>query len=86
MLVLFEVTVAQGADPSRLLPDEVVTDAKVKVMTLAEARAVGFAGLQEPPEGRVVRYISAVGRDAKFIHHVLENSAAVASMRTYEVE
>ncbi len=85
MLVLFEIHLARGADPSQLLSAEVTRDAKAKILTREEARTIGFAGLPEPPEGRDVRYISAVGRDAKWIQHVLENSSLVASMRTYEV-
>lgn len=85
MLVLFEIHLARGADPSQLLSAEVSRDAKAKVLTWEEARAIGFAGLPAPPEGRDVRYISAIGRDARWIQHVLENSPLVASMRSYEV-
>jgi hypothetical protein len=85
MLVLFEVTIARGADVSQLLSPEVARDAKAKVLTWDEARALGFAGVPEPPADREVRYISAIGRDAKWISHILETSSIVDKMRTYEV-
>lgn len=86
MLVLFEVHIAPGADPSQLLSPEVARDANAKVMTREEAIKLGFAGLPEPPPGKEVRYIAAVGRDSKWIHHVLETSERVSKLRTYEVE
>ena len=86
MLVLFEITIARGADPAGLLSPEVVRDAKAKLLTLDEARASGFSGLPEPPADREVRYIAAVGRDAKWIAHVLEGSPLVDKLRAHEVE
>ena len=86
MLVLFEVHIAQGADPSQLLSAEVARDAKAKLLTWDEARALGFAGLPEPPAGRQVRYIAAVGRDAKWISHVLEGSPIVDKIHSHQVE
>lgn len=85
MHVLFEVHIAPGVDPDRLLPDDVLQSAKVKPLTWSEARATGFANLPEPPAGKQVRYISAIGRDARFVHHVLENNPGVTSIRTYDV-
>ncbi len=86
MLMLFEVHIAHGADPSQLLSAEVTRDASAKLLTWDEARKLGFAGLPEPPADREVRYIAAVGRDAKWIAHVLEGSAIVDRLRTYNVE
>ncbi len=86
MLVLFEVHIARTADPSQLLSPEVARDAKARILTLEEARKVGFAGLPEPDTDKQVRYIAAVGRDAQFIRHVLETSAIVDKLRAHEVE
>ena len=84
--MLFEIVLARGVDPTSLLSEDVVRDTGVKLMTWEQARAAGFAGLPEPAADRTIRYLSASGRDAKFLHHVLENNVNVASMRVYEVE
>lgn len=84
--MLIEIVLAHGFDPARLLSDDVVRDTHAKLMTHAETRAAGFAGLPEPPEGKLVRYVAAYGRDAKFLHHVLENNPNVLSMRSYEIK
>lgn len=42
--------------------------------------------LPELPVGVTVRYVAANGRDAKFLHHVFENSPDVVAMSTHEVE
>lgn len=83
--MLFEIHLAHGVDPSLLLPDALTGDHKIKVMTWAEARA-GFARLPEPSADGEVRYIAATGREAKFVHHVLENNVNVLRMRTFEIE
>lgn len=83
--MLIEIHLARGVDPSQLLSEELTRDGKVKVMTFDEARAAGYAGLPEPPPGKTVRYLAAHGRDAKFLHHVLENNVGVEWMRSYEV-
>lgn len=85
MRMVFEVHVAPGADPSHLLSAEVLRDAKVRVMTIAEARQAGFEGLPDPPAGKEVRIIAAVGRDASWVRHALETSEAVSSFRAHEV-
>lgn len=87
MHVLYEVHVAAGVDPARLLSAEVLEDTRSKLMTWEEAVAIGFKALPEPPAGRLVRYVGVAGgpRDAKFVLHVLENSPAATAIRTYEV-
>lgn len=84
--MLFEIHLARAVDPSLLLPEDITRDGKVKLMTWDEARAAGFAGLPEPRTEMTVRYVAAHGRDAKFLHHVFENSPDVVGIRTHEVE
>jgi hypothetical protein len=83
--MLFEIHLARGADPTQLISADNLRDAKARLMTWDEARA-GLANLPEPPADKVVRYISAIGRDAKWIHHMLENHPLVTKIKTYEVE
>lgn len=84
--MLLEIVLAHGIDPARLLSEEVARDTRARLMTHEEARAAGFVGLPEPAAGKLVRYVAAFGRDAKFLHHVLENNPGVLSMRSYEIE
>jgi hypothetical protein len=84
--MLFEIHLARTVDPSRLLSEDITRDGKVKLMTRDEARAAGFASLPEPPAEMTVCYVAASGRDAKFVHHVLENNPDVMAMRTHDSE
>lgn len=83
--MLFEIHLARHIDPAKLLSEDVVENTRVKLMNYDEARSAGYARLPAPSDEHV-RYLVASGRDAKFLHHVLENNPGVLSMRTYEVE
>ena len=85
MMVIFEVFVAPGADPSSLLSAETLRDTKAQVMTLDEARKVGFQGLPDP-KGKDVRLIAVAKRDASWIHRALETNEAVGNFRMYDVD
>lgn len=85
MLHVFEVYVASGFDPDEVLTKETVEETGAQVMTLGEARAVGFAGIADPPPGRTVRLVAVNHRDAQFIHRKLEASPAVTSYKVHEV-
>lgn len=85
MMVVFEVLLAPGADPDRLLTADVKKETQAQVMTLDEARKVGFAGLPESP-GHEVRLIAVARRDAPWIHRQLETNEAVGSFRVHEVD
>lgn len=85
MLHVFEVYVASGFDPDEILSKETREETGAQVMTLAEARAVGFSGVAEPPPGRTVRLIAVNHRDGQFIHRKLEASPAVTSYKVHEV-
>jgi hypothetical protein len=86
MMVVFEVHLAPGADPSLLVSPETQRETQAQVMTLDEARKVGFAGLPEPPPGTVVRLIAVAKRDAPWIHRALETSEGVGTFRVHDVD
>ncbi|MBK8254556.1 MAG: hypothetical protein IPK82_18050 [Polyangiaceae bacterium] len=86
MLAVFEVHLAPGADASDLLSQETLRSTQAQVMTLAEAKKVGFGGLPEPPPGRDVRLIAVAKRDAAWIHRALETSDAVGGFHVHEVD
>ena len=67
MMVLFEVFLSPGADPSTLLSQEILRETNAQVMTMDEARKVGFMGLPDP-EGKQVRLVAVAKRDAARIN------------------
>ncbi|MFT3766685.1 MAG: hypothetical protein QM820_14395 [Minicystis sp.] len=85
MMVVFEVYLAPGADPATLLSKETLRETNAQVMTLDDARKVGFAGLPEPPKGVEVRLIAVAKRDASWIQRSLESNDAAGQFRVHEV-
>jgi hypothetical protein len=85
MMVVFEVHLAPGMDTSQLLSAEAVRDTQAQIMTLDDARKVGFAGLPEPPPGQEVRLIAVAKRDAGYVQRRLEANDAAMSFRMHEV-
>lgn len=86
MMVVFEVFLAPGADAADLLSKDTQRETQAQVMTLAEAKKVGFQGLPEPPPGKQVRLIAVAKRDAPWIHRALETNEAVGTFRMYDVD
>ncbi len=86
MMVVFEVFLTAGADADNLLTPETRTETGAVLMTLAEAEAVGFAGMPADPEGRDRRLIAVRKADAKWIHRALEASEIVGSFRMFDVD
>ncbi len=85
MLTLFEVVIARGHDPDALLSQEALADTQAQVMTLDEAKAVGFSGAQPDAKGREIRLIAVAPRDAQYVQRRLEANDAVQSFRVHEV-
>jgi hypothetical protein len=85
MMVVFEVHMAPGSDPSGILSAETLRETQAQVMTLEEAKKVGFAGLPEPPADRVVGLIAVAKRDAQWVQRALETNEAVGGFRVHEV-
>ncbi|MEZ4302235.1 MAG: hypothetical protein R3B70_45325 [Polyangiaceae bacterium] len=86
MLAVFEVYVVAGSDPEDLLSKETIKSTNAQIMTLDDAKKVGFGGLPEPPPGKEVRLIAVARRDATWIHRALETSEVVAGFRVHEVD
>jgi hypothetical protein len=89
MMVVFEVHVAPGGDPNRILSAETLRETQAQVMTSAEAKKVGFAGLPEPPfghESHEVRLVAVAKRDAAWIQRALEANDAVGQFRVFDVD
>jgi hypothetical protein len=86
MMVVFEVHVAPGSDAATILSAETARETQAQVMTLDEARKVGFAGLPAAPSDHEVRLIAVAKRDAKWIQRALEGNEAVATFGMVEVD
>ena len=84
MLTVFEVYLAPGADPEALLGEETRRETQAQVMTLDEALAVGFSGVEKDPAGLEIRLIAVNSRDKSWIHRVLETSEGVARFKVHE--
>ena len=85
MMTVFEVHLAPDAGGKELLSEEILRETQAQVMTLAEARQVGFGGLPEPPAGAEVRLIAVAGSGAKWVQRRLEALESVAGFRVHEV-
>jgi hypothetical protein len=85
MMVVFEVHVSPGSDPASILSAEAMRETQAQVMTVEEAKQVGFGGLPEAPSDRVVRLIAVAKRDAPWIQRVMETNEAVGAFRVHEV-
>jgi len=86
MMVVFEVHLAPDAEPQSLLSAEVLRETQAQIMTVAEAKKVGFDGVPDPPPGREVRLIAVTKRDAPWIHRALETNEAVGAFRMFDVD
>jgi hypothetical protein len=86
MLIVYEVIIARGHDPDALLSEEALEDTQAQVMTIEEAKTVGFSGAQPDPNGREIRLIAVAPRDAQYVERRLEGNDGVQSFRKHQVE
>jgi hypothetical protein len=86
MLIVFEVLVAPAHDADALLSKEALEDTQAQVMTVDEAKAVGFSGVQPDPKGREIRLIAVSPRDEQYVQRRLEANEGVLSFRRHEVD
>jgi hypothetical protein len=85
MMVVYEVHMAPGSDPAGILSAETLRETQAQIMTLDEARKVGFGGLPEPPPDRQVRLIVCAKRDAQWVQRALELNETVGGFKVHEV-
>lgn len=84
MLNVFVVHFVEGANTEELLSAEAKSETHAQVMTVAEAKAMGFGGL--PNLGPNVRLIAVNRRDAAWISKILEGSNDVAAFNVHDVD
>jgi hypothetical protein len=85
MLKVFECHLAPGADRNTILSAETLRETQAQVMSIAEAKAVGFGGMPEPPPGKEMCLIAVAARDAKWVQRALESSDAVTAFNVHDV-
>lgn len=83
MLIVFEVHLVPARADEPLLSDESLAETNAQVMTVAEAKAVGFDGL---PNDDNVRLIAVASRDKGFVQSALERADFVTGFRVHEVD
>lgn len=86
MLAVFEVYLARGKSDADILSPDVIKETNAQIMTIEQAKKVGFGGLETMEGVGEVRLIAVAKRDAPWIHRTLEMSDAVASFRVHEVD
>jgi hypothetical protein len=82
-VIVFEVHLTPGADDSDLLSDELRQETQAQVMTAAEARAIGFEGLPDDPN---LRLVACAREHAKWVEKALERAPQVRGYQPHEVD
>jgi hypothetical protein len=83
MIIVFEVHLAPGRSSNDFLSGELLEETQAQVMTPAEARAVGFEGVPDDPN---VRLVAVAVRDRGFLQQALERAHDVTGFRAHEVD
>ena len=83
MLIVFEVHLAPSRDGDAFLSDEVLEETQAQVMTAAEAKAVGFEGMPDDPD---LRLVAVAKRDKGFMQGAIERAHDVVGFRVHEVD
>ena len=82
-MIVFEVHLVPGADDKELLSDEIRQETQAQMMTAAEATAVGFAGLPDDPN---LRLIAVTAEHKGWVEKALERAPGVRGYRPHEVD
>jgi hypothetical protein len=87
MHVAFVVYVVKGEDPETLLSAETKRETQAVIMSIDDAKKMGFAtsGVTVPPD-RDACIIVVARRDAPWIHRALEGSEIVAGFQAVDVD
>lgn len=83
MIIVFEVHLAPARSGDDFLSAELLDETGAQVMTPAAARAVGFDGVPDDPN---VRLVAVAARDKGFVQGALERAHDVVGFRAHEVD
>jgi hypothetical protein len=82
-VIVFEVHITPGSGDQDLLSHEIRQETQAQVMTAEEATAIGFSGLPDDPNLRLI----AVSREhVKWIEKALERAPNVRAYQPHEVD
>lgn len=85
MLKVFEVHLVPGGDATQILPAKTLEETQAQVMTVAEAKAVGFGGIPDAVDAESLRLVAVAARDAAWVARALEQSDAVKGFNVHDV-
>jgi hypothetical protein len=85
MLKVFEVHLVPGGDAEGIIPAQTLKETQAQVMTVAEAKAVGFGGIPDTIDPATLRLVAVAARDAQWIARALEQSDAVKGFNVHDV-
>lgn len=83
MHTVFEVHLAPNRSGDDFLSDETLEETNAQVMTTEQASALGFQGIPDDPN---VRLVVVMHRDRKFMAGALERAHDVVGFRAHEIE
>lgn len=83
MLLVFEVHLAAARKSDAIFSEELLNETQAQVMTPAEARALGFQGV---PDNDNLRLVAVTPRDRNWIASALERSPDVTGFQVHEVD
>jgi hypothetical protein len=83
MIIVFEVHLDPNRSSDDFLSEDLLEETQAQVMTPAEARAVGFDGVPDDPN---LRLVAVAHRDRKFVFGALERANDVVGFKQHEVD
>lgn len=83
MITVFEVHLSPNRTSDEFLSEELLEETQAQVMTPAEARAVGFEGVPDDPD---LRLVAVAHRDRKFMFGALERAHDVVGFKQHDVD
>ena len=83
MLIVFEAHLTPNRTDDAILSEEVLSETQAQVMTPAEARAIGFQGVPDDPN---LRLVAVAPRDKGWVEKALDRSPSVTGFRIHEVD
>lgn len=82
-VIVFEVHITPGSGDQDLLSDEIRQETHAQVMTVEEATAIGFDGLPDDPN---LRLIAVTREHVKWIEKALERAPNVRAYQPHEID
>lgn len=82
MLIVFVVYLDDNRTDDAFLSDELLEETQAQVMDVTQAKALGFTGLPDDPN---IRLVAVAPKDKGFVHAALERAAAVTGFDAQEI-